>query len=54
MPDPDEAEHDGAQGNHAMPGECEDRCVVPAGRTNGPDWAGPDQAYQPADQEMTG
>jgi hypothetical protein len=40
MPDAVGAEHDGASGNHAMPGGHKDRCVVPAGtadRTSGPD-----------------
>jgi hypothetical protein len=57
MPHPDAAEHHGGQGNHAAPGEREDRCaasVGAAGRTSGPDWAGPDQAYRSSDQEMTG
>jgi hypothetical protein len=55
-PDPEGGEHDGAQGSHVMPGGREDRRVVPAGaahRTSGPDWAGPDQAYRSANQEMT-
>jgi hypothetical protein len=57
MPDAVGAEHDGASGNHAMPGGHKDRCVVPAGtadRTSGPDWARPDQAYRSANHETTG
>jgi hypothetical protein len=58
VPTPDAVapEHDGAQGNGAMPNGRYDRCVVPAGtadRTTRPDWARPDQAYQSANQETT-
>jgi hypothetical protein len=56
MPDAVGAEHDGARGNHVMPGGHKDRCVVPAGaadRTGGPDWARLDQASRSANQETT-
>ncbi len=56
MPDAVGPEHDGARGNHAMPGGHNDRCVAPAGaadRTSGPGWARPDQAYRSANQETT-